>query len=110
LGRRVYTGRRHFALQILATEGDFIVTNMQQRVLRDLRLELAEAGCELSSVELESMGQFLVLLDAAGSAEGLQRTLDRLAPTWQGDGPYSLLVAPLDSTHLELTEYNASTL
>jgi hypothetical protein len=82
------------------------VTNMQQRVLRDLRLELAEAGCELSGAELESMGQFLVLLDAAGSAEGLQRMLDRLAPTWQGEGPYSLL----ESTPAESTEYHASTL
>jgi hypothetical protein len=71
------------------------VTDMQQRVVCDLRLEFAEAGYELSSAEVESMRQFLVLLDAAGSAEGLQRTLDRLAPTWQGDRSYSLLEAPL---------------
>jgi hypothetical protein len=66
---------------------------MQQRVLQQLRLELAEAGYELSSSELVSMGQFLVILDTAGSAEGLQRILDQLAPTWQGDGSYSLLKA-----------------
>ena len=65
----------------------------QDRVLRLIRRELAEVGCELSSAELHAMGQFLVLLDAAGSAEGLQHTLDRLAPTYQGESSFSLLDA-----------------
>ena len=72
------------------------MSSVQQHVLLLLRRELAEAGHELSSAELTAMGQFLVLLDAAGSAEGLQRRLDQLAPTWHGEGdsPYSLLDAP----------------
>ena len=75
----------------------------QDRVLRLLRRELAEAGCELSSTELHAMGQFLVLLDAAGSAEGLQHTLDRLAPTYCGETSYSLLEArAADEDHATL--------
>jgi hypothetical protein len=74
---------------------------VQQHVLQLLRRELAEAGHELSNAELTSMGQFLVLLDAAGSADGLQRRLDQLAPTWQGDTPYSLLDAPPATAHHE---------
>ncbi len=75
---------------------------VQHHVMLLLRRELAEAGHELSSAELTSMGQFLVLLDAAGSAEGLQHRLDQLAPTWQGDNPYSLLEAPTASAQHEL--------
>ncbi len=70
----------------------------QDRVLRLIRRELAEAGCELSSAELHAMGQFLVLLDATGSADGLRLTLDRLAPTFQGHPSYSLLDAPIANT------------
>ena len=70
----------------------------QDRILRLLRRELAEAGCELSRAELHAMGQFLVLLDAAGSAEGLQHTLDRLAPTFHGESSYSLLEARAANT------------
>jgi len=70
------------------------MTPIQQQVLGQIRLELAEVGCELSCAELESMRQFLMLLDAAGSAEGLQHTLDRLAPTWHAENSYSLLESP----------------
>ena len=72
------------------------MTRMQQQVLSQIRLELAETGHELSCAELESMRQFLILLDAAGSSEGLQHTLDRLAPTWHGERSYSLLESPAD--------------
>jgi hypothetical protein len=73
------------------------MTRLQQQVLSQIRLELAEVGCELSCTELESMRQFLILLDAAGSSEGLQNTLDRLAPTWHGGSSYSLLESPAGS-------------
>ena len=71
----------------------------QRRVLQQIQMELAEAGHELSGEEVESMGQFLVLLDAAGSADGLQRTLDRLAPNCHVDGVPSLLeTSPTEAT------------
>ena len=79
------------------------MTPTQQRVLYQIRNDLAEAGHELSAAEVESMGQFLILLDAAGSAEGLQHTLDRLAPTWHAENSYSLLEAPTSSFAREAT-------
>jgi len=77
------------------------MTPTQQRVLIQIRRELAEVGHEVSCAELESMRQFLILLDAAGSGDGLQHTLDRLAPTWHGENSYSLLEAPTSSSKQE---------
>jgi hypothetical protein len=74
------------------------MTPTQQRVLLQIRRELAEVGHEVSCAELESMRQFLILLDAAGSSDGLQHTLDRLAPTWHGENSYSLLQVPTASS------------
>jgi hypothetical protein len=79
------------------------MTPTQKRVLYQIRNDLAEAGHELSAAEVESMRQFLILLDAAGSAEGLQHTLDRLAPTWHTESSYSLLEAPALSSAHEVT-------